>query len=452
MKGATSHDLNAEMAVTGALLRNAKRVLELTPIDPEEFYHPTCKLVVTACLELCAASKPVDPITVADHLAEKLTAAGGFSGLSDMDSAYLTAENVAHYVAIIRDHALRRRVVMAACEAINVADNEHDSGEDAYTELLKQANALKGPSTEAEAITLLEVVRTTLKRMDDLANGRAVVRGIQTGYKDLDQMTGGISRGAVTILAGRPSQGKSALARRMAWNAALAGHPAVVFSMEDTRDRYGDRTMADLSMVNLSKFSDPTKGAFTKGDLDACKWAYEQVKCIPLLVDDSAGLSSAQIQNRTRQRMRVHKTELVVIDYVQLMREKGSRDKREEVDRAAESMVKMARDEGLAVLLLSQLSRESEKRDDKRPMLSDLRESGTLEQVADAVFMVHQEWRYLNPEKHEKAYKACLNIGELLVRKNKHGRQGEIKLKWDADVATYRDLSLREKGLNSWDA
>lgn len=448
MIGPTSHDVEAERAIIGALLRNARRVLELVEVPPaRSFYHPTHVFVAEAIEGLLADGKPVDPVTVADQLGGRLPAVGGYTGIAELAEGYLTAENVGHYVAIVLDHALKRRVCIAASEVLQVCEDEHDTGEDAHAELLRQASMVDGPEQADRAQGLGELVTEAVAR----ATGTSPAtrnRGVLTGYADVDELTGGLARGAVTILAGRPSQGKSAFARRIAFNAAAAGEGVHVFSLEDSRDRYGDRTLADLADVDLAKFSARVP-CFTEAELGRIHGAASQVRLMALDIDDAAGLSSVQIANRVRQRARRLKTTLVVVDYVQLMRERGAREKRDEVDRAAEGMVRLARESDVAVLLLSQLSRESERRDDKRPLLADLRESGTLEQVADAVFMVHQEWLYLNPEsKHSEvqaAYRKAFGIADLLVRKNKHGRRGDLKLRWNATTATYQNARLADK-------
>lgn len=447
MTGPTSHSIDAEVAIISALLRNARRVLELVAIEPREFYVPAHVGIATAVLDLVAAGKPVDEVTVLDQLGAAGPSVGGLSGLLELGEGFITAENVAHYAAIVRDHALKRRVCIAASEVLEVCDNEHDTGEDAHAELLRQASLVAGPEQADRAQGLGELVGEAVAR----ATGSAPAprnRGVLTGYADLDELTGGLARGAVSILAGRPSQGKSALARRIAFNAAAAGEGVHVFSLEDSRDRYGDRTLADLADVDLAKFS-ARMPCFTEAELDRVHGASAQVRLMALDIDDAAGLSSVQIANRVRQRARRLKTTLVVVDYVQLMRERGAREKRDEVDRAVEGMVRLARENDVAVLLLSQLSRESERRDDKRPLLSDLRESGTLEQVADAVFMVHQEWLYLNPDsKHQEvqaAYRKAFGIADLLVRKNKHGRRGDLKLRWNATTATYQNARLADR-------
>lgn len=446
MSGPTSHDTSAERAILGALLRNARRVLELVEVNPREFYVPANLRIGLAIMDLIAANKPVDEVTVGDALGEHLASVGGFAELVDLATGYLTAENVGHYVAIVRDHALKRRVCTAVGEVMRVADNEHDSGEDAHSELLRQASLVEGPEQADRAETLADVVADSIARATGSKPSKT--RSVLTGYADIDDLTGGLARGSVSILAGRPSQGKSALARRIAFNAAAAGEGVHVFSLEDSKDRYGDRTLADLADVDLAKFSARNPG-FSEAELERIRGAAGRVRLMPLVIDDAAGLSSVQIANRVRMRSRQLHTTLVVVDYVQLMRERGAREKRDEVDRAAEGMVRLAREADVAVLLLSQLSRESERRDDKRPLLSDLRESGTLEQVADQVLMVHQEWLYLNPDsKHEEvkaAYRKAFNVADLLVRKNKHGQRGDLKLAWSPVTATYRDAALKDR-------
>jgi replicative DNA helicase len=444
----TSHDVNAEREVIGALLRSARRVLELVAVEPREFFLPAHQLIAQATLDLVAQGKPVDPILVADHLGDRVASVGGLAELADLASGYLTAENVAHWVAIVRDHALKRRVAVACGEVMAVANNAHDSGEDAHSALIRAASSVERADQGDRASTLAEVVDESADRLIAAAKGEVVhVRSVLTGYEDLDDL-GGIARGVVTIIAGRPSQGKSALARRIALNVVKAGEGAHVISLEDAKDRYGDRMLSDIADVDLAKFSE-RRPVLTRDDGERIRWAREHVKNLPLLVDDAAGLSAQQIANRVRMRKRQLGTKLVVVDYVQLMQEKGSRDKRAEVDAAVEGLVRLARDEDVALLLLSQLSRESERRDDKRPLLSDLRESGSLEQAAYAVWMVHQEWLYLNPESKSAevraAYEKAFNMGEVLVRKNKNGRKGDVRLRWNAPTATYQSLSLKER-------
>jgi replicative DNA helicase len=448
MTGPTSHDLAAEREVIGALLRNARRVLELVAIEPREFFVFAHQLIAQATLELVAQGKPVDPVLVADHLGDRIASVGGIAELVSIGEGYATAENVAHYVAIVRDHALKRRVAMACGEVMRVANNEHDSGEDALSELLRQASGIERADQGDKAVDLGQLAYESAERIIAAAEGRETeMRSLLTGYDDLDHY-GGLARGVVTIVAGRPSQGKSALARKIALSVAQAGMGAHVFSLEDARDQYGNRTLSDLADVDLALFSEH-RPRFNRDEADRLRWAANQVKGLPLVVDDSAGLSSQQIANRVRTRRRALGTQLVVVDYVQLISERGSRDSRAEVETAMKGLVQVARDEDIALLLLSQLSRDSEKRDDKRPMLSDLRESGRLEQDAYAVWMVHQEWRYLNPESKSAevraAFEKAKGVGEVLVRKNKNGRTGDVRLRWDGRTATYRPLTLRER-------
>ncbi len=255
---------------------------------------------------------------------------------------------------------------------------------------------------------------------------------LATGFQDLDDL-GGLIIGGVTILAGRPSMGKSALGRSIADNVSRAGLGVHTFSLEDPRGPFFSRQVSDMTGINLQKVM--TGNGLSEIDHLRIAEASDALKQRRWLLDDSAGISSAGIWGKVKGRSRANGTRLVVVDYAQLIREAGVKDKRAEVEKAAEGLVELARNERVAVLLLSQLSRQCEMRDDKKPVLSDLRETGVLEQIASSVWFVYRPAVYAKNESDKELRKT---EGWVLVRKNKHGSLGEVELHWDGPTATYR--------------
>lgn len=431
------HNAKAEQSLIGAVLLDPTVLdrVDLSADSAGEFYDRRHQAVWRALHALRAAGKPIgDPAMIAGELGDLAEPVGPyvyelFSATSDA-----APENAAHYADEIRDHAITRR----ALEVIGEITASNLTGGELVAAALQRLGSLGGQERLDPSVTMAEAARETVKDVvdaqyrQDLHGGQAW--GISTGFDDVDRHLGGLQRGVVTILAGRPSMGKSALARTLADNIASRkdGGGVHVFSSEDSRRAYTLRALSDRARIPLRRlrglqlrgpdFADLERAADALAD--RTNWR----------IDDSTGLSSAQIGMRVRRHRKALKTSLVIVDYVQLLREPNARDRRLEVEAAATSLVDLARKENVALLLLSQLSRECEKRDDKRPLLSDLRESGALEQVADAVMFLYRPEVY--DEKGEP---------ELLIRKNKHGQRGVIHLAWDSDTATYRPLELRDR-------
>lgn len=423
-------DLGAERCVLGAiLLRND--ALDQVELDPEDFSQPKYREAFSAMLRLRERGKPIDPVTVCDETPEH---ARSLSMLSGMVADVPTADNVAHYAAIVRDKARLQRLSVSACMLLQRC---HEAGAEA-DEVLAQGAAMVAESARVVRDNTVGMDRLVIDAWKHLAalneqrEGGAVAWGLGTGFQELDVLLGGIQRGVVTILAGRPSMGKSSLARSIAEQVVLSGRGAHVFSAEDSALSYTLRCLADAARVDLHRLRSVR---LNKGDLGSLRAAADKLYQPRWLVDDSAGISSAQVAMRVRRHAEKNGTALVVVDYVQLLREQGAKDEREHVERAAVGLQRLARQENVGLLLVSQLSRACEGRPlaDRRPVLSDLRESGVLEQIADAVVFLYRDEVY-NPQTKTPGE------GEAIVRKNKHGRTGTISLQWDGPTATYRPL------------
>jgi replicative DNA helicase len=345
-----------------------------------------------------------------------------------------TADNVEFYAAAVAEDALTRRVRIACSQIAHSALE----GEELLQHALQIVTRLGGKRTDG-AVTMSELAPKVLEQMvEQIARrgeGDPTVGGFATGLDALDAYLGGIQPGVVTVLGGRPSMGKSALARTIAQNASAAGFGVHVFSLEDVRGAYARRALADIGRVDLHRVNTLQLAG---GDIGRLDYAAQQLaQHTRWLVDDVAGVSASQIGMKVRQHIVENRTRLVVVDYVQIMREPDARrgDKRVQVALSVEGLHELARRENVAVLLVSQLNRKLEERDDKRPQMSDLREAGELEQIADAILFCYRDDVY-NPDGPK-------GRAEVIVAKNKHGRPGTAMLVWDASTATYRNPSAR---------
>lgn len=426
------HYLEAEKAMLGGIMIGGDEALDRVLIADRDLFDMRHRAILQAMRRLRARSVPCGDLQLLEgELGAQALAIGlGYLAvLANSGSAAL----VEQYAELVRRAAMTRNI-------LRTLDELRDGREEGDALLGKMLEGLSGllRDIETTAVPMSEAVREACRELM-AAQDAGGVWGLPTGYDALDDILGGLQVGVVTIVAGRPSMGKSAIARSIAesYN-RVAGGGVHVFTPEDSRRTYALRALSDESRVSLEciralKLSQGDFGQIVRA-------ADSMAQRTTWLIDDTAGLSSNDIAMRVRRHARENGTKLVVVDYVQLLREDGvpAHDKRMQVELAAENLVKLARSEGIAVLLVSQLSRECEKRDDKRPMLSDLRESGALEQLAEAVLFVYRDEVYNAGEDWcEKG------ITEVLVRKNKNGRTGAAKLAWHAETATHRPLSYR---------
>lgn len=435
----------AEKSVIGAVFLRGDWAFDRANLSADEFYTPAHRETWAALERLVAAKKPVDAVSVFDELerAGRLISVGGIDQVSEYVWSVPTADNVEFYAAIVREKALTRRVVDGLGGVIGRAEMGED-GEDLLARAFEVVSAL-GSRKTGDAVSMRDAVKRRLGELCDLVDrrqrGEAVTTGIPTGLSDLDEaICGGIPEGVTTILGGRPSDGKSSLARTIADTAAALGMGVHVFSLEDNATAYVDRALSDHARLSLHAMRSVKMDRHDMTRLqEAADLLHRRQKW---LIDDTPGLSSALIAMRVRRHRQENGTRLVVVDYVQRLRERGCRDRRAEVEKAANGLDDMARAEGVALLLLSQLSRANAK-DMRRPELHDLRESGELEQIAKNVLLVHQV-------REDSDGNPIAPLGEVIVAKQKDGRRSVVvPLAWDGRTATYRDAPRQE--VRRWD-
>jgi replicative DNA helicase len=424
-------DLEAEKAAVGAVLLQPD-AFDRAELEPSDFFDPKHRAIWEAMGRLRAKGDPIDPVTLEIALGNRSRAVGGLTYLSELAGFVPTADNVEWYARQIREDALTREIYQRTSALLSSGRR----GEDLLAGILEVVTQA-GRRQADDSVLMSDLARARFKKLCDLldakARGEDIVLGVMTGIPQLDfALGGGLQFRVATILGGRPSHGKSALARTLAGNAARAGFPTHVFSPEDERDSYVDREFSDKAGINLH--------ALKSLDLDA-KDVRRLVDATDELhrltnwrIDDAAGLSASQIAARVRRWKKELGTKLVVVDYIQLLKEPSKEKRTDEVGASMRGLVELARTEDVAVLVLSQLTRLSD-RENRPPKLSDLRESGDLEQAAKAVIFV---WQWETKDREKRA--------EVLVAKNKDGpRDFKVDVVWHPETATYRPKDWRDR-------
>lgn len=451
---ALPNNIEAEQAVLGCVLYDNDVFHGIEGIGPESFYEPVHGRIWGAVAQRIAKGLYAEPVSVWQTLRAdiSLTDMGGLTYLADLVDKAPPASVAKDHAEIIADTYLRREVVRIADEASTAASDHDKTGREAIESAeaalfwLSERGEREGGFAEFSraADKALEAVRAAFERDGKLT-------GLSTGLIDLDRKLGGLHPSDLIILAGRPSMGKTALATNIAFHLAREGVPTGFCSLEMSEEQLALRIAADVAGISGDRIR--------KGEIDANEFrrlheALAEVRSIPLHIDQTGGLSIAKLCARARRLKRRHGVGLLVVDYLQLVT--GSEHSRrggrvQEVSEITQALKALAKDLNIPVLALSQLSREVEKRDDKRPQLADLRDSGSIEQDADVVAFVYREAYYLqraepkvgSPQRldWEVQLEDCRNKAEVIIGKQRHGPIGTVQLHFNADLTRFGNLA-----------
>lgn len=426
------HSTDAEQALLGALLFAGDAAWERVAdrIAEADFYRDDHRRIFRVVRSLFEAIKPVDVLTVSEALeaSNEADQTGGLAYLGELANAVPSAANIRAYADTVADCARRRRLIVAA-RAIEDLGYGASMG---AQEAIDKASALvldlaTQTASRTEPRHIAEVLGRAIAEVESRI-GRGEVFGLPTGFIDLDSATGGLHAGDLIIVAGRPSMGKTALAINMSENVALAGKSVLVFSLEMGDTQIAHRNLAAIGSASVQRVR---SGAMSDAEWDGITAAMGRLHAARFWIDDAPSLSAAQMHARARRIKRQHGLDLIVIDYLQLMTAEGN-NRNEQLGDITRRLKLMARDLGVPVVLLSQLSRKVEERTDKRPMMSDLRESGSIEQDADMILMVYREEYY----KPETPWKGLAEIGLV---KNRMGRTDTVRLVFEGEYSRFRN-------------
>jgi replicative DNA helicase len=441
------HSGEAEQAVLGGLLLDNSAWDGIADrLRAEDFYRRDHQLIFGGIAELAARSEPVDAVTLAEHLANSGLAeeTGGLVYLASLARDTPTAANVRAYAEIVRERSQLRQLIRVSGE---IAASAYESEGRSATELVDDAErrvfeiAEQGRRTGSGFIPLRDVLGATIDRLDMLHQSQGALTGVSSGYTDLDKMTAGLQPGDLIIVAGRPSMGKTTLALNIAEHAAIANQtPVAVFSMEMSREQLAFRMISSIGRVDQGHLR---TGMFGDEDWARINSAIAQMRTAPIYIDDSGALTPTEVRARARRLKRERGLGLIVVDYLQLMQVPGTKENRAtEISEISRSLKALAKELAVPVVALSQLNRGVEQRTDKKPVMSDLRESGAIEQDSDLILLIYREEVY-EPDTPRKG------IADIIVAKQRNGPTGEVHLTFLGKYTRFENLAAGGYGYES---
>ena len=438
----TPQNIEAEKSLLGAILISEESLPDVTEIvEPKDFYDERNQHIYSAMWNLYAHHKEVDLLTVKSELkAKRLTEkAGGIAYLSELSNLVPTAAHAVSYANLVKDAATRRRLINAAAKITEGAYKEDIDTAEILGQAEKTLFDVSNSNTSTDAEFIGDLLSSTYDQLEQLYENKGSLAGYKTGFPDLDRVTAGFHKSDLVILAARPAMGKTALALNFARNVASINKKAVlIFSLEMSKEQLIRRMLSDASGINAFKLE---TGGFSDSDFASISEAMSELAEEQIYIDDKADLNIMEM--RTRARRIAHNQELgmIIVDYLQLMNgtsKRGADNRVQEISEISRGLKLIARELNVPVIALSQLSRSVEARDPKIPILSDLRESGSIEQDADIVMFLYRE-DYYNKDTDRQ------NITDLIIAKHRRGALKDIELYFDKERVRFMSLDTKHE-------
>ena len=429
------HDIEPEQAVIGSMLTDQEAVYAaIERLKPEDFYREDNKQIYTAILNIYNKAEPIDIITLKAELSSmgKLDAVGGLEYIVELPEKVPTTANVDRYIKIVEEKSLLRNLIRAANEILSSGYAQEDDVENIVDHAEKKIFDVMQKKSQKGYTTIKDVLVESFTKLEELYNQKEHITGVPTGFAELDKKTAGLHGSELILIAARPAMGKSAFALNIgSYAATRANVPVAIFSLEMSKEQVGNRilcseALVDSNNVRTGELNDEELGklAETSGELSQA----------PIYIDDTPGISVMEIRAKCRKLKLEKNIGLVIIDYLQLIQGSGKTSSREqEIAEISRSLKILAKEIEVPVIALSQLSRAVEARPDHRPMLSDLRESGSIEQDADIVMFLYRD-DYYNEDSEKK------NIAEVIIAKQRAGSTGTVELAWLGKYTKFANL------------
>lgn len=432
--------LDAEMSLLGAVLIDEEVVADASElVRANDFYDKRHQLIFAAMMRLYEKHKPVDLLTLTEELKKKdaLDTVGGSTYLSELTNYVPTAAHAQAYAELVQQKAVRRRLIKASAEISEMGFDEDTTTQ----ELLEKAEAelfsVSDQSLKQDLVSIESILTESFDRIEELHRNKGALRGIRTGYRDLDNMTAGLQRSDLIILAARPAMGKTTLVTNLAYNVAtIAKQPVIFFSLEMSKEQLIDRMLSDASGVDSWNIR---TGNLSDEDFSKISEAMGEMAEAPIFIDDTPGLSVLEMRTKARRAAHDQPLGLIIVDYLQLMQASGnhSGNRVQEVSEISRGLKLIARELNVPLIALSQLSRSVESRTPPIPQLSDLRESGSIEQDADIVSFIYRPG-YYEPDNPE-----VQNITDLIIAKHRNGPVGKVQLYFHPERLRFMSLDKR---------
>ncbi len=420
------HDIEAEQAVIGSMLTDKDAVIEaLEVLTKEDFYREDNRTIFEAICNLYNKSEPIDVITVKDELVAmgKFEAVGGLEYLAVLPDKVPLVSNADRYVKIVQEKATLRNLIKASNDIVSLGYAETEEIDDIIDLAEKRIFEITQKKNAKGYTPIKDILVESFAEIERLYNQKAQITGVPTGFADLDYKTAGLHKSDLILIAARPAMGKSAFALNIATNAALkAKVPVAIFNLEMSKEQLVNRILCSEAMVDSNKIR---TGKIEEDDWVKLATALGPLSEAPIYIDDTPGISIMEIRAKCRKLKMEKNIGLVIIDYLQLVQSSNRRNasREQEISEISRSLKILAKELDIPVIALSQLSRAAEQRQDHRPMLSDLRESGAIEQDADIVMFIYRD-DYYNENSEKK------NIAEITLAKHRNGSTGAIELLW----------------------
>ncbi|NLL31208.1 MAG: replicative DNA helicase [Clostridiales bacterium] len=429
--------LEAEQSVIGSMIIDKEAISKaLEKLNEEDFYRDGHKVIFKAIREMYSEDMAVDLVTLLEYLksTEKLEKAGGVTYISEISSSVITTANLDSYIKIVEDKSMLRKLIKSSTSIIEESYNKQDKVSEVLDFAQKKIFDIADTKNTSDYESLSTVLERGFLEIERLFNNRGAITGVGSGIRDLDAKTSGFQKGDMVLIAARPSMGKTTFALNIAEHAALVENKSVViFSLEMSKEQLAYKLLCSEASVDMLKLR--------TGNLDDDDWeriarATGPLSKAKIFIDDTAGLSVMEMRSKCRKIKMEHGIDLILIDYLQLMSgSAGSESRQQEVSEISRSIKALAKEMQCPVIALSQLSRAPEQRADHRPMLSDLRESGSIEQDADVVMFLYRD-EYYNKETEDKG------IGECIIAKQRNGPVGTVKMAWIGSHSKFANLEM----------
>ena len=436
------HDIEAEQAVIGSMLTDQEAVnAAVETLKPEDFYREDNKIIYSALLNLYNKAQAIDIITLKSELSAmgKLDAIGGLEYIAELPEKVPTTSNVERYIKIVEEKSMLRNLIKAANDIIDAGYDQTEDVEDIMDEAEKKIfNVVQNKEQNIGFASISDVLVESFTKLEELYNSKQTVTGIPTGFADLDRKTAGLHGSELILVAARPAMGKSAFALNIGTYAATrAKVPVAIFNLEMSKDQLANRILCSEALVDSNHVR---TGELTDDELAKLAEASGELSQAPIYICDTPGISVMEIRARCRKLKMEKNIGLIIIDYLQLIQgsAKNANNRVQEIAEISRSLKILAKELNVPVIALSQLSRAVEARDDHRPMLSDLRESGSIEQDADIVMFLYRD-DYYNQESNKK------NIAEVIIAKQRAGETGTVELAWVGQYTKFGNLE-RSRG------
>ena len=438
-------NLEAETSVLGAVLLENEalnRVLEI--LKEDDFYRNAHRRIFSAILHLYEHSEPVDLITLSEVLKTRgeLDDVGGVEYLNSLVNGVPTAANISYYAKIIKEKALLRKLINRTTEIVSQSYSISGDVDEFIDQAERTIFEISEDRVRPSFYPIKDLIKSSFKTIERLYEKRQLITGVPTGFQRLDELTSGLQPSDLIIIAGRPSMGKTALALNIAQNASVqAAIPAAIFSLEMSKEQLALRMLSSEAKEDAHRL----RGGFlSESDWPKLTRAAGSLSEAPLFIDDTPGLSALEMRAKTRRLKIEHNLGLVIVDYLQLMRGRARADSREqEISDISRSLKALAKELSIPVIALSQLNRRVEERGDKRPQLSDLRESGAIEQDADVILFLYREEVYNKSEENR-------GKAELIIGKQRNGPTDKVDLAFLDKYTRFENLSgLKEDSYSS---